>query len=182
MKISLYSCMMILPLTLRILGVELSLTDPVERMFIMEFIRLLLFFEHLYILIDEATHLDVVDVFVCTGLYWWRCECGQIFQCVTRKRKWSHRRKWKSCEKWSTHILCGPWAYGFLCMLPSFHIYDEDVSSDILICGFLMFSAMPTGDGLYAEDFIKVLEKMNILKRYKKMVCINNSSLSLPSL
>ncbi|KAJ4873433.1 Vacuolar-processing enzyme delta-isozyme [Raphanus sativus] len=43
-------------------------------------------------------------------------------------------------------------------------------------------TAMPTGDGLYAEDFIKVLEKMNILKRYKKMVCINNSSLSLPSL
>ncbi|KAJ4886982.1 Vacuolar-processing enzyme delta-isozyme [Raphanus sativus] len=31
-------------------------------------------------------------------------------------------------------------------------------------------TAMPTGDGLYAEDFIKVLEKMNILKRYKKMI------------
>ncbi|CAN6968370.1 unnamed protein product [Brassica oleracea var. botrytis] len=32
------------------------------------------------------------------------------------------------------------------------------------------FLSMPTGEGLYAEDFIKVLEKMHKLKRYKKMV------------
>lgn len=63
-------------------------------------------------------------------------------------------------------------------ILPSVHIYDKDVSCDILIHGFLMllFSAMPTGEALYAEDFIKVLERMHLLKRYKKMVCINNSS------
>ncbi|XP_048600455.1 vacuolar-processing enzyme delta-isozyme-like isoform X1 [Brassica napus] len=32
------------------------------------------------------------------------------------------------------------------------------------------FMSMPTGEALYAEDFIKVLERMHLLKRYKKMV------------
>ncbi|KAF8068468.1 hypothetical protein N665_1149s0005 [Sinapis alba] len=32
------------------------------------------------------------------------------------------------------------------------------------------FLSMPIGEGLYAEDFIKVLEKMHMLNRYKKMV------------